>query len=84
MSTRGSLAPKKLPGRSPRHRCFELADEKLKDKNTELVEKWEFPSGRARLTIATRKINSRLKGEPLVIVASFCPFCGEELHAAQK
>lgn len=77
VSARTSLKPQS--GVQPRHRCFELADEKLKEKNTELVEQYEFPSGRSRLCLSTRKINARLRLGPRVIVAGFCPFCGEKL-----
>jgi hypothetical protein len=62
------------------HRCFELANETLKADNTELVDVWEIPSGRSRLQIATRKINNEIRRGPAVIVASFCPFCGEKLY----
>jgi hypothetical protein len=77
MSTGHSLAPK---SGTTRHRCFELADEQLRAKNTELVEKFEFPSGRARLCIQTRKINARIRTGPIVMVANYCPFCGEKLY----
>lgn len=76
MSTRSSLAPK---SGTSRHPCFEAADAVLKPKNTELVEKWEFPSGAARLVIATRKINARLRPNPIVMCATYCPFCGVKL-----
>ncbi len=76
MSTRNSLAPK---SGTTRHRCFDLADEKLKAHNTELVEKFEFPSGISRLVVSTRKINARIRLGPIVMVAGYCPFCGEKL-----
>ncbi len=78
MSTRTSL--KAVTGTPPRHVCFETADRLLKDKNTELVEKYEFPSGISRLCISTRKINHRIRTGPIVMVATFCPFCGEKLN----
>lgn len=76
-----ATAPIKIKGAPvpARHRCFELAEDQLKVKNTELVFKWEFPSGRERLCIATRKVNDRLRLAALVVVAQYCPFCGEKL-----
>jgi hypothetical protein len=76
-----SPSPLKVKGQPTpaRHKCFELAEDQLKVKNTELVFKWEFPSGRERLCVATRKANDRVRLAALVVVCHYCPFCGETL-----
>jgi hypothetical protein len=59
------------------HRCFELADEKLKAKNTKLAFAMQIPGGQSRLIIATIKVTRGPK--PVLMLAGFCPFCGAKL-----
>lgn len=63
------------------HHCFSQADELLKTKNTKLSFAMQIPSGQERLVIATEKVGKGPK--PVLMLARFCPFCGEKLDDEQ-
>lgn len=55
--------------------CLEGINEKLAEHNTEVVITW-YPI--VRPLIETAKIDSKKRGKPMLVAASFCPFCGVE------
>lgn len=59
------------------HPCFISANEQLGKRNTKLSFAMQIPNGESRLVIATEKIARGPK--PLLMMASFCPFCGVHL-----
>ena len=59
------------------HECFEKANAVLKPKNTQLSFAMQIPGGDMRLVIATQRTRGRQK--PVIICASYCPFCGVHL-----
>lgn len=61
--------------------CLDLANEKLADKNTQVELIWGLgdKGGLAvRMGVRTVKIDSKKRGRPITLLASFCPFCGEQ------
>ena len=59
--------------------CVKDMNEKLKGfpqgKNTMLVTNL---LGRPRAVIATCKRDDKVRGKPAILMANFCPFCGEK------
>ena len=68
---------------SSKHSCFKQFDEKLAEHNGRLamgVQVTKDLGLKARLLIATEKID-KAKRKPIpVVMASYCPFCGEKLE----
>jgi hypothetical protein len=61
--------------------CIEKANEKLAERNGELVVTiWPV----ARPVIETQKKDHAKRGRPPMIVANFCPFCGTEYPCARS
>jgi hypothetical protein len=67
------------------HRCIKAANEALAKagKNTRLTQALDLASGTWRIVIATQKVNCKTRGKPVLICATYCPFCGEKLHVEQ-
>lgn len=62
--------------------CAKKADEKLAEHNTAIDWGWLIaPNGRTehRLVIKTRKLNPKVRKPATLLVATFCPFCGQKL-----
>jgi thiol-disulfide isomerase/thioredoxin len=56
--------------------CNQELDELLKEHNTRLVTTmFRTPNV---VVPQTEKIDSKKPGKPFVVLASYCPFCGEE------
>jgi hypothetical protein len=68
------------------HRCFDAANKALEKagKNTRLSLALDLGADVWRMVVATEKVNPRLKGKPVVVTATFCPFCGEKLHEPKQ
>lgn len=63
------------------HKCFKDIDEKLKSHNTRLSCNLLDHN---ELLIATERIETgRWKKRAALVVATFCPFCGEKLKTKQ-
>jgi hypothetical protein len=62
-----------------KHPCFVAANKSLADSNTEMDFAYMITEGGVRPIIATMKIDSKKRGSPKRLLASFCPFCGSEL-----
>lgn len=64
-------------------KCAKTADAKLAEMNTAID--WAtliHPKNgdmQSRLQIKTRKVDRKVRKGPVVLVATFCPFCGEKL-----
>lgn len=58
--------------------CIETVNEKLKERNTYLVEPWFIQSDKSRrLFVETGQLEKgRGKGKAVRIFTSYCPFCG--------
>lgn len=55
--------------------CIDEANAKLADSNSEiLITIWPV----VRPIIATQKLAERKRGKPSLLVASYCPFCGDK------
>lgn len=53
--------------------CLAEANAKLEERNGEILTTiWPV----VRPIIATQKVDSKKRGRPAMMVASFCPFCG--------
>jgi hypothetical protein len=62
-------------------KCIELANQKLAPDNTRIEDIFVITSSlRQALGIRTVKISSSRRGKPKTVLASFCPFCGEDLR----
>lgn len=61
------------------HSCFTAAAEQFGKRNTKLVFAEQLPNLDQRLVIASAKVDPKKKEKPLVICATFCPFCGAHL-----
>lgn len=60
--------------------CIKITDESLHEKglNTQLNLAISFKDNVPnRVIISTRKVDLSIKKGPIVIAASYCPFCGE-------
>lgn len=68
--------------------CIRTTNESLRAKyNTELVTTISFVEGQpSRVAVGTEKADSSIRGKPITLVATFCPFCGEKYtkHPEQK
>ena len=70
--------------RKPRTcKCIDRLNADLAEFNTELdlVHSINFTNGSSRdwIQLATRKIDSKKRGKPKAVVASYCPSCGRKL-----
>lgn len=68
---------------STRHACFERFDQKLVEHNGRLAMGLQVTEGlglKARLLIATEKIDKAKRKPVPSVMASYCPFCGVKLE----
>lgn len=65
-----------------RHKCFDEADEMLAKRNTRLTFPIMLGSDQTKLPmIVTEQIEKgRGKQKAIAMFASYCPFCGANLH----
>lgn len=57
--------------------CVELANETLGLRNTKVREAITFGERTgSRIVVATDKVDPGVRGNPVVLMATFCPFCG--------
>lgn len=63
--------------------CIATTNDALCESNTCLVLSMmiDMKGGKTRteLTVPTKRINSKIRKGPLVVVANYCPFCGEKV-----
>ena len=60
------------------HSCLKRVDQKLKSHNTRLVTNLLNPN---QVMVATEKIRKLRDGKKAkLVVAAYCPFCGEKLR----
>ena len=65
------------------HACFKKFDDHLREHNGRLAVGLQVTEGRglrARLLIATEKIDKAKRKPVPSVMATFCPFCGEKLE----
>lgn len=68
---------------SQAHTCFEQFDQKLAEHNGRLAMGLQVTKGlglKARLLIATEKIDKAKRKPVPSVIASYCPFCGAKLE----
>lgn len=66
------------------HDCTKRINELLATRNTELASAISFSSPESELIqVATVKKDSKQRGKPVAMFASFCPFCGVQLARPQ-
>jgi len=58
--------------------CIERIDEKLKERNTKLCLAISFSGESTKVLIGTEKIDTKKRGKPANLLASYCPFCGKK------
>lgn len=61
--------------------CIDMANEKLAKRNTVLDVPVFIGSGTVQtqgVRVATKKLDSNKKEGPVKLLATFCPFCGEQ------
>jgi len=61
--------------------CLSGANAKLAEHNAEIVVTW-WPV--TRPVIETQKVDSKKRGKPPLMVATYCPFCGAKYPAASS
>jgi hypothetical protein len=62
------------------HKCVEIADKALKTKNTQIEPIIALGSKLScAIGVRTSKVDKTKRGKPVLVCASFCPFCGEKL-----
>ena len=60
--------------------CIEKLDQQIAGKNIRIARGLQLVNGSFELTppyIETEKLNKALRTKTLLVIASFCPFCGE-------
>lgn len=62
--------------------CIQQTNEMLKEHNIRLVSTM-FAKPEV-VVIQTEKIDSKKRGRPPVMLASYCPFCGEKHNGPQS
>ena len=58
------------------HKCLKDLNKALEHHNTKLVGNL---IGTNAVLIETEKVDSKTRGRPKTVVATFCPFCGKKL-----
>lgn len=59
--------------------CMKEIDAKLAPTNTRIEKVITFSPSGLRLRIATEVIEKKRGARPVILFASFCPFCGEAI-----
>jgi hypothetical protein len=62
-----------------RHDCTERINALLAPKNTILAVAFSIDSARELVMLTTVKADTKKRGKPATLFASFCPFCGRKL-----
>ena len=62
--------------------CIETVNKGLREKNATLL--FTLFGKPNRVVIETAKIESKVRGKPPAMIASFCPFCGESYAASPQ
>ncbi len=61
-------------------KCVDLVDEKLAAQNTRIAHVFSIGKEVGMLIgIVTEKVDKTIRGRPLHVHATFCPFCGVKL-----
>jgi len=60
----------------PEHSCFAMVDSMLRDSRTRLSRDLFDPN---KLLIATELTEKKRGARPLLMIATFCPFCGKRV-----
>lgn len=61
--------------------CVDVANKALRTKNTQIEPILAFGSTLdLAIGIRTSKIDKTRRGNPVVVMATYCPFCGESLE----
>jgi hypothetical protein len=67
------------------HKCIAMANEALAPHNTQIENIWEAGSSiTAQFGIRTSKVDPSKRGKPKLLVATYCPLCGQCLRPAVK
>lgn len=59
-----------------KHKCFKELNKELEQHNTKLVGNL---LGIDYVLVETEKIETKKRGRPKSVIASYCPFCGKKL-----
>lgn len=67
------------------HKCIAMANKTLAAANTQIENIWEAGATiTAAIGIRTSKVDPTKRGKPKLLVATYCPMCGECLRPAAK
>ena len=67
------------------HKCIALANKALAPHNTQIEDIWEAGATlTAQIGIRTSKVDPSKRGKPKLLVAIYCPMCGECLRPKKK
>jgi hypothetical protein len=67
------------PGRGKGCECLKRANEELGKRNTRVAEMFGIFTGVIYIPIKTEKIDSKERGGPVGMAATYCPWCGRLL-----
>lgn len=65
------------------HNCVHEINEELRAHNSILSQALSL-SGRELIALSTTKLDSKKRGRPINVFASYCPFCGIQLNKDMK
>jgi hypothetical protein len=61
--------------------CINKINEKLKERNTELIVALSLSNKSDTVVISTGKVDSKKRGKPINMLPAYCPFCGRKYNA---
>jgi hypothetical protein len=63
--------------------CIALANEAFVQEghNTMLQRALDVTTGKSRMVVATEKIDSRKRQKAMLLIAAYCPMCGEQYES---
>ena len=64
--------------------CWDQVDQTLAEQNTRIGRSFGGLTGRHYIMIVSEKVDTKKRGKPRSIMASFCPFCGKKLKSSKK
>lgn len=65
---------------STKHDCMKKINSLLAPHNSELTPIFSFEDGMPeRIAVMTSKVDEKKRGKPMMLYATFCPFCGVKL-----